>query len=501
MSKKKGEPRKSSINAMPQAPAAPIPSPAQQLFDRAWEIGNKGDADTCYRMLVSGTWQYPDYADGWFKLAGILAQMKKNDAAIVAYARCADIALREGPTNPLYTKSLTGAGWALHMVGRTEEAAEWLEAAVKIDPSLDIAWENLSQVRLALDDVDASARCAQRALLINPKFEMHRLALSLVQLHDGQYIEGFKNYEARIPLHLKDLEHFPYPLWRGEQLKGKLFIQAEQGIGDAINMLRYVEEAAERADSCIVHVHTELAVLFRQNLPAKIEVVGAPQPLPAVADAYVPMMSIPVALKVTKEDVARTNGIYVKPTLPMAHPGDGRFHVGIVWEGSSAHMANEWRSATLRDFLPLGEVQGVSLNSFQMGPAHTVINSDLAGGFVRNWAPEIANMADTANILAGMDMVISVDTAVVHLAGAMGKECWVLVAQQAADYRWGRTGEETPWYPSLRLFRRELRESWSDVILRVREELHAKVSATRGPLPKQAKALLAHVTGRPEEVL
>ena len=241
-------------------------------------------------------------------------------------------------------------------------------------------------------------------------------------------------------------------------------------MGDAINMARFFPAVADRVrEKLWIYAHPATGVLFRNSIPEsmveKTEIVLGPMPLPAQVDAFIPTMSIPVALKVTAEQVRSHPEPYLFARQPLTLPADGQADVGIVWAGGTAHDADRYRSAKLADFLPLGEVPGVRLHSLQVGDRSRDLILQRGHGMVRDWSSEIATLHDTANIIAGLDLVITVDTAVAHLAGAMGHPVWTLVSQQALDYRWLRKGDRTIWYPSMRLFRQPLRTSWSDLIL------------------------------------
>lgn len=149
--------------------------------------------------------------------------------------------------------------------------------------------------------------------------------------------------------------------------------------------------------------------------------------------------------------------------------------IGIVWAGSPTHEQAHHRDCPLAYWLRLAEVPGVELHSLQIGDAAQQIGELAAWGIIRDRAPEITNMLDTARIIAGLDLVICVDTAVAHLAGAMGKSVWMLVNQRGRDFRWEHEGETTRWYGSMRLFRRTLDEHWEDMMARVEAELRLRV--------------------------
>jgi hypothetical protein len=337
--------------------------------------------------------------------------------------------------------------------------------AVDLAPNEAAPYALLSQVELGLGDVGSAIGSARRAVELDPQSAVNHMALALALMRGGQWEEGWREYEHRIFYKIPDFTTRPYRWWRGERVE-HLYIEAEQGSGDAIFALRWVPYAAALAERVTLFVHQGLYSLVDAALQIpNVSVFPLPRPLPQ-ADAWCPMLSLPAALPYWSEPFYP--GRYIEGGV--AYRGAPK-NVAICWAGSLIHEQSRHRDCPLSEFLPLSEVPGVRLHSVQMGEGQSQYAEQACYGLVEDRSSEITNFADTARVLAGMDLVISVDTAVAHLAGAMGLPCWMLVNRRGQDFRWGMEGERTGWYPSMRLFRRDLDEDWAAVMGRVASEL------------------------------
>ncbi len=430
------------------------------------QAAQQGDAFAAYRLLVSAVAEDPENADAWYRLGCSLHDHQKYPAAVTAFTR--SISLRPGDH-----QALTNLGLNLGLVGRYREALHTLDRAVAVSPEGALDWLHRSQILHTMGN-SAATGSARKAVELAPDLPLSHMALSFCLMGDGNWLEGFREYEWRFRYKLPEFLTYPYPLWRGEET-GTLLIQAEQGLGDTIQMMRYVRVAACGCERVKWLVHKELYSLAQGYVDARaeldIEVMAMPCPIPS-ADAFVPMMSLPVVLEIA--DVECDPYISVKAGLRVS---DRDLHVGIVWAGSPDHENARHRDMPLEALLPLAEIPGVVLHSLQIGARRTDVDELGVHGILRDRSGEIMDMADTARVVAGLDLVICVDTAVGHLAGAMGKEVWLLVNQRSRDWRWLRSGETTDWYSSMRIFMRTLDEGWDDLVSRVGDKLKERVHA------------------------
>jgi tetratricopeptide (TPR) repeat protein len=433
----------------------------------AWAAGNHALA---YQCLVAALNQSPEDWATWHDWGAFCEARRQYHAAAAALARARTLGGND------HAETLNGLGWNLHLSGRTAEAEEPLRRAIELDPLMVKAHGNLSYIVGTLGRDDEALTHARTAVEVAPDDYAAHLALAFALFFCGEWRAGFREFECRLPFKIPGMASYPWPRWRGENV-GTLFILREQGLGDSIQMLRYLWPAAERCDRIIVQVQRELWRLFQQNVPGNVEVQAMPCPLPAEGiDAWTPMMTLAELFWGAENEGGSprkffTNRKYI--TLwPRPTPDWPPRCIGLAWAGDPTHDNDLHRSIPLTELIPLTECPGLEFVSLQVGPRGTAeMDAVGAHGLIRDASPEIFDMADTAKVIASLDLVITVDTAVGHLAGAMGVPCWLLVNQMGLDWRHGRAGETTLWYPSMRIFRRALGESWKDVIARVKEEL------------------------------
>ena len=431
-----------------------------------------GNAGLAYQLLIPALRDDSQNARAWylygaicegFSVHSLKGQPKWWAAAAAALAKAN--ALKPGDS-----MTLTALGWNLHLAGRTDEACRVLYEAIEANPTFGLAHTNLSHVLCTLGKDEESlqqARLGAHLAPVTPLVERNlaHLALAFALFFNGQWEEGWREFEVRIPLKMPEMDDFPYPRWRGERT-GTLLLRSEQGLGDSIQMLRYLDTAIGRADRVILQIQRELVSLCRGGWP-DMEVEAMPCALPGSGvDAWAPLMNLPaLGLKATEAAY-----------LPRILTGDTSespvWRVGLVWAGDPNHDNDESRSIALVDLLPLTEVPGLEFVSLQVGPrGMDEMNKLGVHGLIRDLSPGLIDMRDTLREIEQLDLLISVDTAAAHLAGAAGCKTWLLLNDRGCDWRWQHGREDTIWYPNHRLWRRSLGEQWSDVISRVREEL------------------------------
>jgi hypothetical protein len=272
------------------------------------------------------------------------------------------------------------------------------------------------------------------------------------------------------------------PVWDGAHAPGRhLLLWAEQGIGDAIQFLRYVRAAAARTGRITICCHRELLELARE-----VEGVDAAkafgEPLPGF-EIHAPLMSLPHLLNVT-DPAASWQGAYLHAPPGGAAggaPGPGR--IGLVWSGNPEFTDNTRRACPPEMLRPLVELPGPVFYALQKGAAAESAGRSALGDRVQDLSPGLSDFADTARAISRLDLVVTVDTAVAHLAGAMAKPVWVML-HHAPDWRWQGAGESTAWYPTMRLFRQKAPGDWPSVIREIRQSLARRTGSLEGEAGK-----------------
>jgi tetratricopeptide (TPR) repeat protein len=357
-------------------------------------------------------------------------------------------------------------------LGRLADAEACQRRALAIQPGYAEAWSNLGSVLDLLGRPAEAFQALDRAVELKPEFAVAQVGLATQRLLMGDFAGGWPEFEARH--RLGAARRFRQPQWHGEPLDGaRILLHAEQGLGDTIQFLRYVPMVQAAGSEVVLEVQPELRRLAD-------ELMGTP---PAANGAisesawHCPLMSLPLAfgtrLGAGLESIpARVPYLFVPQdaedkTAALAWPAEG-LRVGLAWAGNPAHPKDRFRSIPLRQLEPLLELRGVRFYSLQAGEA----GGQAAGLGITDLRPWIGDMADTAALVAQLDLVIAADTSVAHLAGALGKPVWVLLPS-APDWRWLLEREDSPWYPTMRLFRQPALGDWASVVERVRAELES----------------------------
>ena len=437
---------------------------ATNLFHQANAARERGDRKAAMRLLASSIVEDETLPGPWFNLASEFHNDGDKRAAVAALRRTTEL-------SPEEVYSSTNLGWNLQMEGQYEEAIEHLEQAVLLRPDLPLGWSNLCLAYNAVHKADLAILAGRKAVECDTKDPQHHMALAFALMMDGQYAEGLKEYEWRFHYKMPEFLSYPIPLWRGEKVK-KLFIPGEQGLGDMIQFARYLGLAAERADEVIVGVHTELFDLMDDYSSFEENVIFAEMPcvIPG-ADAFCPIMSLPVALGLSDAQVPAVDCYWLRDEAVEARavPATERKKVGIVWAGSAEQDNDHNRSASIQDFLELYRAPGIQLYSFQVGDRAKECRP--LNPLVFDLSPKIRNFVDTASFLKEMDVVVTVCTSVAHLAGTMGIRTHIVLPRRGQHFVWEHSGETTLWYDSVVLHRQAIAGDWASVLKQVSEVL------------------------------
>lgn len=404
----------------------------------------------------------PDHPMALCGVGRVSIQLGDNSAALQAL----DLALAAAPD---LAEARNARGVALQNQGRLDEAeAEFRKVAASL-PGHPGVLVNLAAVLAAKGDIGAAEPLFRQVLDLSPDDSTAAYNLGLLLLLKGELDQGWEGFEFRDRASNVALakSRSSRPRWQGEPAPEKtLLISAEQGLGDNIQFARFVEPAAARVGKAILELPVPLTRLFA-GLPGAAEIVGREDELPE-HDVYVPIMSLP---KVLGPDVGIPwNGSYVSADPAsigrwrerIDQRASGPLHVGVLWAGNPAHKRDRERSMPLSELAPILTVPGVSLHSLQVGPAADQLPASAFAGAMKPLFRRIYPFPEVAAALGALDLVIGVDTSLVHLAGAMGRPVWTMVTH-VPDWRWMLQRSDSPWYPTMRLFRQPAAGDWRSV--------------------------------------
>jgi tetratricopeptide (TPR) repeat protein len=408
----------------------------------------------------------PDYPEALSNLGIALYERKSYEEAAACHRRAVEL-------NPEFGQAHSNLGNALYGQKRFEEAAASYRRAIEIQPDFADAWANLGTALHHAGDFDEGVAALRYALALAPRHANAHSGLGILLLQRGEFGEGWEEYEWRLESSEVKGPRFPQRPWRGESLVGKrVYVQAEQGFGDTLQFARYLPLLAGRGATASFRVHQSLATLIRASLPG-VEVFGD-RGTPDAPDYECALLSLPHLFR-TRLETIPADIPYLRPPHDMAArwatrlSGLGGFKIGIVWAGNPEHVNDRRRSLDLAMLAPLFAVPGTSFVSLQVGPRAADVSSHPD---VTDLSRDLADFSDTAAAIAGLDLVIAIDTSIAHLAGALGKPVWLLLPW-VSDWRWMLGRKDSPWYPTMRLFRQRRGESWNEIVPRVVSELAA----------------------------
>jgi tetratricopeptide (TPR) repeat protein len=452
---------------------APEPAELQQLKQLKQAIalhqqGDSNDAEALYRSVLAIE---PDNALAQHFLGVIHYQRRELAAALPLLEQSVTLS----PDEPEFRNNL---GLALAAADRESDAIAAYRSALDLKPDHAVAWNNLGLALQSVNDVRGAIDAFQRAVDFKPDFAHAHWNLSLALLLDGQFAQGWREYDWRLVLTELGRGRHVYPgqAWDGSVAAGKtLLLYAEQGLGDALQFARYATLLAHAGARPLIHCVDALKPLIA-TVPGVSKVLGSDEPLPEY-DAHFPLLSLPCVFATTAETIPSVAS-YMTVSEPHRAAARARIdssraklNVGLVWAGSREHSNDRNRSCPLAALAPLLALPGIAWFSLQQGEASKELDA-YADPKPVIALPASAPLIDTAALIAEVDLVISVDTSIAHLAGALGRRCWLLLPF-APDWRWMLERDDTPWYPAMRLFRQSRLHDWSSVVARVVAELRA----------------------------
>jgi tetratricopeptide (TPR) repeat protein len=475
------------------------------LGNALFAIGEPAEALLNYQKALQ---LKPDFPQAYNNLANALKEFDRLDEAITAYRRAVEL-------QPNVPDPLSNLGNALRDAGQWELAMQCYQQALTIDAdhavthnNIGNAWcergdwsvaiwsyekalairpdyaDAINNLGTALEEIgqrDRAMQCYQRAHELTPRAVSPPWNIALLQLLQGDYINGWRGYENRWrqKKQSRTWRNFDRPMLSNiSQMKGsRILLHTEQGFGDAIQFCRYATMVAEQGATVYLECPPKLVRLF-STLNGVTTVIPRGEELPEF-DLHCPLMSLPMVFGTDLKTVPGTV-FYLSPDPADVARWQKKFadepaalRVGLVWAGQSTHQKDRHRSLSLNSFAHLSELSGVRFYSLQVGESADQSKSPPVGMQLVDWTTDLHDFADTAAMISQLDLVITVDTAVCHLAGALGKPVWVLLAFQP-DWRWLLDRDDSPWYPKTRLFRQQSPENWDHPLACIQSELKAK---------------------------
>jgi tetratricopeptide (TPR) repeat protein len=425
-------------------------------------LGAADDALVQFRAALAAE---PRFVAAYFNLANTLDATGRHEDAIASFEQ----ALALQPNLP---PVIFGLGNALAAAGRHAEALPRFERAVGLDPQFALAWLSLGTTHQALGARAAAVRAFDQALRLRPDLASAHMNRALAWLALGDFARGLPEYEWRLQTSAHPVRQ-TLARWHGEPIATRtLFVQAEQGFGDTLQFVRFVPLAAQRAARVVLEVQPQLLPLLAPAAQAwRVTLIaqGAPRPAAAATDLYCPLLSLPLALGITYDTIpARTPYLSVPPAYRRKWRGSRGGHakrkIGIAWSGRIQQQ--ETRSMPLVELEPLFALDGIDwivlqpeLNDYE----RMMLDTHPRAKSIHRFDKRIGDFADTAAIIEQLDGVVSIDTSIAHLTGALKKPLWLMLPF-AADWRWFIGADRTPWYPGAELVRQPRPGAWAEVV-------------------------------------
>lgn len=456
------------------------PGLAEAHFNLGVLALEQGAADQAQRSFEKALDARPGYADAHASLGKLMLDRGDFDTAYQHFQHAIE-------ADPQHAVAHSNLGYVLLKgYSRPDDALRALDMALRLNSQLADAHCNRGMVLQYLGRCEEAIAECDRALELAPGLVQAQVNRALALLTMGDYASGWRAYEARKKWHRSLQRPFPYPEWSGGSLAGKtVLVYAEQGLGDEIMFASCMPEVIERAGHCVIECHRRLEKLYARSYPTAT-VIGADQAASDLSwlkgappiDYKIAIGSLPLYFRSSTEAFPRHAGYLRADPQRVRHWSErlaalgAGLRVGLSWRGGTRDSNQTYRSLSLVELLPLLGVTGAHFISLQYTDCAAEIAAlrEQHAAIVHHWQEAIDDYDETAAVVAALDVVISVQTAVVHLSGALNTAVWAMVPA-APEWRYQRDGEALPWYPSLRTFRQRTLGHWQGVIDQVTTEL------------------------------
>lgn len=430
----------------------------------------------------------PDFAEAAKECAHCQIHLGAHEAAIEVLTE----ALEAHPTAGELHAAL---GLAYQKLHRPQLALQCYEEARSFGHSGAEFFNDLGYVLQELGRLPEALSCYEQAIALQPDFPIARFYRALARLLTGDYARGWPDYETRLISEDKPRRPDSYVRWMGEPLTARtILVWSEQGLGDEIMFASCLSQIVDAAGRCVVECSPTLEALFRRSFPgARVYAAEPDRSIPEAIkveaiDCETPIGSLPLHLRHSAQDFPRHSGYLRADPERIAMWRErlsslgGGLKVGVSWQGGTHLTRSPLRSISLSQWLPIFGSENACFISLQYGDTAAALNEFASqfGKRIAHWQEAIDDYDETAALVSALDIVISVQTAVVHLTGALGRPAWVMVPY-CPEWRYGFVGEGMPWYPSVRVFRQSSFGEWGPVIATAARELRELERRARTP--------------------
>ena len=450
---------------------------AIQLYNQAVTAANDktqtSNLQSAYSLFVSACYADPTYWQAFYQNGNNNGDLHNDHAAVASFRRALECECSTADR----AKVMTNLGWKLHSIGETQEALHWSTKATELDAGLAYAWLNLSMIHGTLYDTAYAVQCAKNAYAIAPDDPVVEMALAFAYLFDRQFAAGLKHFEIRFKYKLHTFLQYPYPKWSGEEDK-TIFLVADQGLGDTLSYARFVAAVCKRSRYVHACIQPELMRVFQHafvKIP-NINLLPSPCPFPQ-ADYWTTFVSQPFALGLSDAEYVAAKHIEVPIySLPKTwRVPDRKLHIGIAWGGSPLNDIDKHRSIPVTKFLDLYKVPGIQLYSLQVGERAKELHDTGSAAMIRDLSPYIRDVCDTFSLMRELDLIVTIESALGHLAGAVDKETIIPYSYLGRDYRAGSDGGNPIWYKNHRFVQQGPDKQWDPVFDKIVEMLQEKI--------------------------
>ncbi len=445
----------------------------QQELQRGWTIQQQrryADAEQIYRQVIA---QAPTNANAWCFLGMTLHDQRQFSQAIDAYKRALQI-------QPKFPVALNNMGNSLRYLQRIDEADACFQKAIDLQPDYLNAFKNRGTLHVWSGNLERGLKFYELALRINPnEAELHR-NLGVIYLLQGRFEEGWAEYRWRWRVGDLHRPKVPAPVWDGSDLRGKsILLTAEQGLGDTLHFVRFAQVLREQGANTTVYCQPALVALLR-NSTTLGPMFPNSLPFERPVDYQCSLLDAADLMRVNADSIPK-HVPYVFPAENLMRYWSNRFpknsnifRVGIAWQGNPDHQADMFRSIPLKHFETLASLPRVELISLQSGFGTEQLGAWQGARPVTVLDPNLDQTSgafmDTAAIMRHLDLIVTSDTSIAHLAGALGVPTWIAL-NCMPDWRWLLNRADSPWYPSVRLYRQTVQGDWAQVFAAIRDDL------------------------------
>jgi Tfp pilus assembly protein PilF len=440
----------------------------------AHQNDNLEDAKSLYRVYLQNK---PKDAAIWSNFGALLRKQKNYVVAAAAQSR----ALELDPASP---SVMNNAANAFYDAGYLEKSLKLRKETIKHEPNNPDHHASLGKSYRSVQQLDKALKTLAGAIKKFPDFAELHIQLAFVQLAMGDYSDGFKNFDWRWLGDELNLPEYAFPKWKGQALKDKtILVLPEQGFGDTVLMARFLPELKKLGMHIKMAVKPPLQRLF-SSLQNDVEFIQGKAGLEG-CDYWVPMMDLPLYLNATLDTLPQPVDLFIpqdaiERARKIVAPFTDRFKIGVMWSGSVTYRANHKRSFSHRQFLGLCDIPGIQMFSLYKGPLQNAFVEDGTSAIIIDASCSDRDFADSAALMQELDLVISMDSAIVHVAGSLGIEVWNLLHAEAY-WLYQPFPDHTPWYPSMRLIRQQKPGDWDHVFDTLKADITTRANDWKKP--------------------